>query len=238
MNIYLFQGIVHPERAQITLECAFPFTHLTSGAQCQARLSILLNQTAVWIETESEWDIFDLRNIVRAVVTHELELVGFIKGFSYEVEIKRVLNPALGVDYVFGIDIPCLSERNKDVDLAERLNELRPKTFGPDGVLLHRCFADLSQAMKSADDTGFYCYRAIEALRQHCIVKFSIDPAKKPLQWERLREASGCSEEVLREIKAAADPVRHGEVLPITSEQRKRLFLITWDVVDGYLASI
>lgn len=238
MTTYLFEGLVHPERANISLQCDFEFTHLTSGKNCQVKLSIRLNQIAVWIESESEWDVFDLRNVVRAVVAHELEVVGFVLGYAYEVEIKRVLNPSLDVDAVFGIDIPCITERNKDVDLVERLKEIRNKTYGSNGVFLQRCFADLSQAMKNADDTGFYCYRAIEALRQHCIAQFAIDAANKKKQWEKVREVSGCSEDILREIKTAADPTRHGEVVPITADQRKRLFLITWDVVDGYLARI
>ena len=238
MTTYLFEGIVHPERAQISLQCSFDFTHLTSGTTALARLSVRLNQIAVWIETETKWDVYDLKNVVRAMVAHELEVVGFILGYSYEVEIKRVLNPEIDVDFVFGIDIPCLTERNKGVDLIERLAEIRSKTTGDDGVFLHRCFADLAQAMKNADDTGFYCYRAVEALRQHCIAKFKLDRGKKDLQWAKLREVSGCTEEALRELKAAADPTRHGEVVPITSDQRKRIFLITWNVVDGYLAGI
>jgi hypothetical protein len=211
---------------------------LTTSEEATARISIVPNQVAVWVDTEIVWEVHDLRNVVKAMVSHQLEVVGFIKGLAYDVEIRRVLNPEHGVDYVFGVEIPCIAERNKDIDLASRLNEIRNKTDGNLGVFLHRCFADLVSAMKNADDTGFYCYRAIESLRQHCIVKFGLNPAKKPVQWAKVRELSGCSEEIIREIKAAADASRHGEVPKVTSDQRQRLFLITWNVVDGYLAGI
>jgi len=238
MTTYLFQGLVHPERAHITLQCSFGFTHLTSSEEATVRISIVLNQIAVWVETRIVWDVHDLRNVVKAVVSHELEVVGYIKGLAYDVEIRRVLNPEHEVDYVFGVEIPCISDRNKDIDLATRATEIRNKTNGSDGVFLHRCFADLVSAMKNADDTGFYCYRAIESLRQHCIERFGLDPAKKDEQWAKVRELSGCTEEILREVKAAADATRHGEVVKVTSEQRQRLFLITWDVVDGYVAAV
>lgn len=238
MSTYLFEGLVHPERAPINLKCSFGITHLTTEEECTVRISILLNQIAVWIDTKKVWEVHDLRNIVKAVVSHELEVVGFIMGRTYDVEIRRVMNPELDVDYVFGVEIPCIADRNKAVDLLARITEIRAKSDGTLGVFLHRCFADLASAMKNADDTGFYCYRAIESLRQHCIEKFGLDPKKKDEQWEKLRELSGAPEETLREIKNAADASRHGEVVKITSDERQRLFLITWEVVDGYLAGI
>lgn len=238
MTTYLFQGLVHPERAQITLQCSLEFSHLSSSEQATARISIVLNQIAVWIDTNVVWDIHDLRNVAKSIVSHELEVVGFIKGYAYDVEIRRVLNPEHGVDYVFGVDIPCIAERNREVDLAERIAMVRTKTTGPEGIYLHRCFSDLISAMKNADDTGFYCYRALESLRQHCIQKFGLDPEKKSEQWAKLRDLAGCNESVLREIKASADHSRHGGVVSVTSAQRQRLFLLTWDVVDGYLAGV
>jgi hypothetical protein len=163
-----------------------------------------------------------------------------VKGFAYDVEVTRVLNRERKIDRIFGIDIPIIAHRNKAIDLIERLNAIRNKTFGSDGVLLHRCFNDLTSAMKNPDDTGFYCYRAIEALRQHCVRKFKLNPDKdnRSEQWKKFREFARCDEQTLRDIKSAADPVRHGDVIPITSAERADLFKKTWDVVDAYLESI
>ncbi|MDS3860714.1 hypothetical protein RIF25_07795 [Thermosynechococcaceae cyanobacterium BACA0444] len=89
--------------------------------------------------------------------------------------------------------------------------------------------------MKNPDDTGFYCYRAIESLRQHCILKFNLNPKNKSVQWEKLREIAQCDEESIRSIEKAAEPVRHGDVASMTSEDRENLFLKTWDIVDRYV---
>jgi hypothetical protein len=46
----------------------------------------------------------------------------------------------------------------------------------------------------------------------------------------------GFDEQTLRSIKAAADQLRHGEALSITSDNdRAEQFIKTWEIVDGYL---
>jgi len=111
MEPYLFYGIVLPERAPLTLQFTVRFSHLTSGISGQAKVSILLNQVAVWVESEQNWDIWDLRNVVKTVVQNHLAMVGYIKGYAYDLEVTRVLNQSRGIDQVFGIDIPCLAKR-------------------------------------------------------------------------------------------------------------------------------
>ena len=238
MQPYIFQGIVLPERAQLSLQFALGFEHLSSGVKATARVSILLNQAVVWVETEHDWNVFDLRNVVANIVQGHLQMVGYLKGFAYDFELTRVLNQERAIDLVFGIDIPCLTARGANVDLPEALAKLREKALGANGIYLSRCFSDLSSAMKHADDTGFYCYRAIESLRHHCAAVNSVTEKSKPLQWAKFREVAGCDEQILREIKAAADPLRHGQVVGSTSADRERVLTITWNTVDSYLVGV
>lgn len=238
MQTYLFYGVVLPERAQLSLQLSVQFTHVTSGISGKADVSIVLNQVAVWVDTDTEWDIFDLRNTIRNLLQNELAIIGYLEGYAYDLEIARILNRTLGVDYVFGIDIPCIADRNKSINKIERLSLIRQKSSGPEGVLLHRCFNDLMMAMKAPDDTGFYCYRAIESLRQHCILKFNIPGDKKLEQWRKLQDIAQCDEATIRNIKCAADSVRHGNYSSITSNEREYLFTKTWDIVDSYINNV
>jgi hypothetical protein len=238
MEPYFFQGVVLPERAQISLQFTLGFSHIVSRIVGTAKVSIVLNQVAVWIESDYEWNIFDLRNVVKNLVQSHLDMVGYLKGYAYDFELTRVLNQSRSIDYVFGIDIPCLEERGKSLDLNEELIKLRDKTVGTNGVFLNRCFSDLASAMKHADDTGFYCYRAIESLRHHCAAIHNLTSSAKAIQWKKFREVAACDENTTLSIKQAADPVRHGEVSRITSEDRAALFMKTWDVVDGYLKTV
>lgn len=235
MEPYLFFGVVLPERAQLTLQFSVGFSLIASGIEGTAKVSTILNQVAVTVESEHNWDIFDLRNVVKNIVQNHLAMIGYLKGYAYDFEITRVLNRGREIDYVFGIDIPCLAERNKKIDLEAALANLREKTAGQNGMFLNRCFSDLAASMKHADDTAFYCYRAIESLRHHCASEHSLSDASKATQWEKFRQVSGCSEEVLRQIKVAADPLRHGDAAGGSSDDRAKLFMATWGVVDGYL---
>jgi hypothetical protein len=235
MEQYVFYGTVLPERAQLSLQCELEFSHVGSGVPGRARLSIILNQVVVWIDSDYAWDVFDLGNVVKNIVRNQLAMVSFVKGFAYDFELTRVVNPERSIDYVYGVDIPVLVERGKDVDLNAAVQFLREHATGATGVYVHRCLADLVSSMRNADDTGFYCYRAIESLRHHCAAVHQLTESDKSKQWSKFREVSGADEQTLREIKDAADPLRHGQPTGASSEDRARLFTMTWDVVDGYL---
>ena len=235
---YLFQGVVLPERAQISLAFSLGFSHMTSGANGEAHISIILNQVAATIESTHEWDIFDLRNVVLNLVRGQLDAIGYLVGHAYGLEITRVINRERSIDYVFGIDMPCISGRKEPVDLNASLIELRAKLAGPQGVFLHRCFADLVSAMKNADDTGFYCYRALESLRHHCAAAHDLSNQGKAVQWDKFRQLANTDRDTIDKIKVAADPTRHGEFVGITSEGRIELLTATWNIVDSYLAQV
>jgi hypothetical protein len=238
MSPYLFTGVVYPERAHVTLQFNLSFSHYSSGIEAAARVNVLLNQLAVWVDSEHEWDVLDLRNVVKFLVQNQLDMLGYLKGLAYDAQITRVLNPDRGIDYVFGIDIPCLAERGQAIDLQQGMLRLMQKASGPTALFLHRCFSDLASSMRHPDDTAFYCYRAIESLRHHCATREGLTGAPKARQWEKFRELAGCTEGQIGEIKTAADPLRHGEAAKVTSADRARLFLETWTIVDAYLEKV
>jgi hypothetical protein len=238
MERYLFLGTVFPQRAQISMSFVLKSRHLYSGRSCDANVNIILNQMVAWIDSEHEWDIFDLRNIVISMVENRLAIVGYLKGFSYNLDVSRIICQSREIDYVFGIDIPCLAERGKHIDLEIEMQKICQKTTGDVGVLLHRCFTDLSAAMRHADDTAFYLYRAIESLRLHCAAVHGIVAADKAATWKKFREVSHCEENVLRTIKEAADPLRHGAPSGVTGSDREKLFMTTWEIVETYLRNL
>jgi len=212
----------------------FEFSHLGTDAVGNVRLSIILNQVVIWIESAHEWDIFTLHNFAKNIVQNQLAIVGFLHGFAYQWEITRVLNKGRGIDYVYGIDTPVVANQRTDEELSEAVAAVRTHTDGPLGLLVSRCLADLMSAMQNADDTGFYCYRAIESLRHHCAAKFDLEDAGKARQWQKFREVSRSSKESLLMIKSASDPLRHGEVMSGSSDERAAILATTWNIVEGY----
>ena len=52
MEPYFFQGVVLQERVQLSLQLTLGFSHITSGVAGVAKVSIVPNQVAVWIESD------------------------------------------------------------------------------------------------------------------------------------------------------------------------------------------
>jgi hypothetical protein len=156
MEPYLIQGIVLPERAQLSLQFKVQFSHSLSKAEGIVTVSIILNKVAVWIDGIHEWDIFDLRNMVRKIIQTHLAIIGYLNGCAYDIEITRILHRESDIDYVYGIDIPCISSRHNPNELQDNIAPILRIVSGAWGYLLQRCFNDLTSAMKNPEDTGFF----------------------------------------------------------------------------------
>ena len=211
------------------------FFHPTTGNRSRIKLNIVLNQITVLVYSDVDWDIFDLRNIVKQLVIDYLSIIGYIKGYAYDVEIRQILNPAKEIDYVYGIDIRCISDRNQDKDLNSEVAKILPHWIGENGIFVRRCINDLIMAMKHPDDTAFYCYRALESLRHYCRVSFEIEIESD--QWKKLSEITNTQKADIEFIREKAFPIRHGDVVGITSGEREEMFLKVWDIVDNFINS-
>jgi hypothetical protein len=234
MSPYILKGLVLPERAIISVgPIEMKFFHPSTGYDANAKLNIVLNQITVWIYSEHEWDIFDLRNVAEQLVSDILAVIGFLKGYAYDVEIRQIINDDKRIDYVYGINIPCIEKRNENIDFQKKLKEIMAKTSGDYGLFIKRCLNDLIMAMKQPGDTGFYCFRAIETLKHYCKKRFNLE--KEPDQWKKIAEISGYDKDYMQVVRNFAFPERHGEILPITSNDRQEIFLKTWDVIERFL---
>jgi hypothetical protein len=230
MEHYYFSGIVLPERAHITLEKNLGFRHFHSGQTGIARVSILLNQIAIWVETETPWEIFDLRNTVKTIIRSQLSIFAYLNGLAYDFEITRIINQQMNVNTVFGIDVPCISQRNFNLEL-ESVSKL---TIGKHGIFIMRCFADLAAAIKYDNDTAFYCYRAIESIRNHYAATEGMNENNENAIWGSFREFLGCSKDIIMNIKNEADPLRHGKNGIKLEMSREKILTTTWMIVDLY----
>jgi hypothetical protein len=93
-----------------------------------------------------------------------------------------------------------------------------------------RCLADLSFAIKRPDDTAFYCFRALESLRQ----SFGSD-LREAEQWAAMAKAVGSSKADMQPLRDHAFRARHGAHRAITDEERQKFFLYTWETVEKYI---
>lgn len=236
MPQYIFQGKVLPERAHVNLQIGELEFQAHDAPPLRLSVNILLNQVAVYALTDDE-DIFTLRNFVHDFLSGHLSVLGFTHGHAYEVELTRVLTPDKSIDYVFGIEMPCIAQQQERRHSALSPEALGMLTMASHGHYLRRFFTDFTLAMKHAIDTGFYCYRALEALRQHCAAAggLAANRDNKIAQWELFRTVTQTCREEMVPITSAAEVVRHGGVEHITDEQRQRLLVGTWTIAERYL---
>jgi len=97
---------------------------------------------------------------------------------------------------------------------------------------LQRAFADLREAIRSPKDTGFFCYRAIESLRQFFVVELNA-PDKQ--SWEVLRTALQIDRPTIDYVKTFADSARHGAGAAISDGERAEVFKKTWSIVGQFV---
>lgn len=233
MKKIFFSGIIHPERLGLTIGNIEQDLGSDGKIHGSMTVSISNGQLAAFIEWDDESEnVFTLRNIVQAAIEPVVNIVSFLKGYAFNVEIVRVFDERLNQSLVFNNEIPALVERNQKRELTE-VKFIYPLCCGADGLYLRRCLNDLNLAIKHPDDTGFYCYRALESLKQF----FGVLSGEKDdrEQWKAMADALGGKEVDTKLIRDHAFPARHGVPNPITDEERRDIFLRTWNIVERFI---
>jgi len=236
---YILKGVVMPERAllSITGSRSVELIHSGTGRTISVDLSIVLNQITVWVQSEFPWDLHDLRNIVLYHVNNVCACMAFAKGLAYEVDIRQVLNKEQGIDYVYGIEVPCIAERRKtEEEVTDLFNDVLRKRIGKQGIYINRCVNDLKMALSHSEDTAFYCFRAIESLRFYCEHAYAI--AKESEQWQKVASLSGYDRGYIEQIARWAGTERHGGAQYYSGDQRAEMLTKTWNVVEGFITNL
>lgn len=236
MPNYILLGKAYPLRAMLNVPI-HEFIALRRGSadQMRVRMSIFSNEITSYLDTDSEMDIYDLRNAALNLASKIVSAVGFYAGISWQIDISHILCRELDLDFVFGAEIECLVNRKERSQFPEFLKKVY-RFNADEAVFLNRCFSDLQAAMSHPIDTPFYCYRAIESLRHLCGFRYRL--RKECEQWSKLSQLSGKKWEDTKILKDYANSARHGNHMDISGVQRKEFFIVTWGLVDGFLNSI
>lgn len=237
MYNYTIIGKVLPERAKLDLNlCSLKISPVENNNEIDSMdISIILNQIYVNYSTEkNRLSVFDIRNIVKTILTDILSIFGFIKSYAYDVEITRIVNKELNIDYVFGIETHLIEKRNLNKDLNLELQKILDLIFKEreNAIFIRRCLNDLVNAMKNPIDTGFYCYRAIESLKQYCKYKYNLE--KEADQWKKLSNITGFNKDKIKLIREFSLTTRHGDIKSISDENRGKILADTWDIVEKF----
>jgi len=229
MVTYIFTGKVMPERANVNISAPpFHVEAKDAGISFDAIVSIGASQVSVVLNTETvNADLSTLKNYVEDTVKILVDAYGYLSGRGYDIEITSVVEPK-GKQIVFGVGIYQLEQAQSERPLAfHELIEVMNKS-----PHLRRALGDLREAIRSSLDTGFFCYRAIESIRQS--FKKAEDGDKDGPSWERLRNALRIDRSWMDYLVKFATPQRHGEMPYMSGEDRLKAMQHAWKVVDRF----
>lgn len=229
MSTYIFSGKIMPERANVSVSrLSIQVLAEEAGINVDAIVSINASQVSIVIETtDKNADLSTLKNYVEYLVRTVVDAYGYLSGRGYDVEITFVVDPD-GKQTVFGVGIPELEEAQPERPLSfdDLLGVVKKSQH------LHRALGDLREAIRSPFDTGFFCYRAVECIRQSFVKEENVDN-RKP-SWKRLGNALRIDRSWIDKLTEFADPQRHGGTPYMSGKDRVSTMQHAWKVIDRF----
>jgi len=234
---YILAGRVLPERALLDIsEVYLKVVASDDVPEGDLFIEVLRSQISVRFLASSEVrNIFTLRNIVEDAARMMVDVAGYSAGHGYDVDIVQLIRPNISDKYVFGIDVPALAGVCETSGIT--VDDIFSALGKTDGHYFRRALADAREAIKSPYDTGFFCYRAIESLKNCCATRGGVSP-DKDAAWELFRKTYSIQKQQIFDIKAFADPVRHGNYMkakPMSDKDRADIFKNTWEIINKFI---
>lgn len=234
MYHYSFFGKVLPERADVNISpLTVDFFHPDTNIKGKLTITIISSQvSALLITNEEVSNVYTLKNIIEDLIRFEVDMLGFLIGCGYDLEITSLITSPNVSTIVFGVGMHKLEQTKQD-----RLQQFDPfeilqLTSCKTGDYIRRAFSDLREALRVAKDTGFFCYRAIESFKQYFTNEFNI-PEKDA--WVKLRETLDVHKDEIMFIKSFADSTRHGGNVYISGENREKILEKTWHITGKFI---
>ncbi|HIF9106476.1 hypothetical protein WAX88_20980 (plasmid) [Photobacterium damselae subsp. damselae] len=229
--IHMLTGVVHPERADVNIS---PI-HLYDEYGNHLIFSICKSRIACSIEGTEELDensANNLRLLVDDKIRNIVDSLGFTIGCGYDVEIIQIysLGDTSFSHFISGVEEVSLKDLCKKEQISfSNIISLFNSDFG---IYLNRSLSDLRLAIRSPQDTAFYCYRAIECLSHYFRHNGELT---KSQAWSMLRNSLKIRKEDIIAIKDSADPIRHGNPLEENNSDRQEIMMNTWDITIKFI---
>lgn len=173
----------------------------------------------------SSVDLLTLKNAVADDIQGTVDLGCFFIGASLNVDLISTQSDA-GTWQFFESFIPALR-----VDGSVDVSADMFVAVGGD-MASHIMLADFREAMQVASQSGFFCYRAIEAAMQ----SFKADPSQKDgPAWEAMRLNLRVAKSAIDKVKDHADWARHGQPGFLDGTGRLVVLKTTRAIISRYL---
>jgi hypothetical protein len=223
-------GVVHPERVGAGLR---NFELILQGpVSGRARLGIYSSQVLLTIWPEAiDVPEPDLRYYFQEVLGRFVHMLGFLRGCAYEVEVTGYLDD-LGNQQIYGVDYAApAGESRRD---CPSLEQMVAAFSHPLSHFVSRVLDDIKTAALTFGDSGFYCYRAIEAMMQFFRQYKQESELEEKDAWPIVHSRLSTTKAQIMAIKEFADRPRHGGVIKIDADTRKRFISETVQIAERF----
>jgi len=190
MRHIIFSGIVHPERAAVSISEITQELSLADGTDLgRLKLAISASQISAMLEsTLQDIDLLTLRNSIFPRIESLVDNLGFNLGCGYQVEIVQAVELSTSKVTVFGVGLNFLQHKYTKEELLKQFGRISSLSKGIEGAYFQRVLAMLRNAIRSPFETGLYCFMAVESLRNIYCLKNNLDPEQeKTKSWDLLR---------------------------------------------------
>ncbi|MCA9803857.1 MAG: hypothetical protein KC777_17925, partial [Cyanobacteria bacterium HKST-UBA02] len=198
-----------------------------AGTAIAVEISILKGRLFIsCLSTEN--DMPTLRNQVENSVRFVLNSFGFLNGLWIDIDLRYVVeNDNSLASFSTGNE----AVRINTSKFSLNFNELAVLCMCP---YLDFAISDYSNALRVALDTGFFCYRAVEAVMQSFKVRSMT--SKDSQAWSAMNKSLNLqSSYVMNLIKPLADPRRHADpTFTITDSERTACLIACSNVIYRY----
>ena len=230
---FVFFGRIHPERTAFDIKLPTPLKFEVKEADLNGEINVesSASQLTIILTTPSKNDIYTMRNHVESVTRIIVDSFGYSTGRGYDVEIISVVQPN-NETIVFGVEVPALAEFRKENECqaGEVINAVSKSP-----QLAYVLF-NLREAIRQPADTGFFCFRAVECMRQTFLPNDKTDDGEaRKMSWENLNEKLQTQQSFTLPLQKFALPQRHGSPKYMSDDDRKDLLLRAYRLVDRYL---
>jgi len=239
---YSLTGKVLPERAVVNLPLTVKVMASPEGnmpAGWEVVVSAVRSQVAVMLTTPQRVDdLDDMRDRVEAVTRFCVDALGFLLACGYDVELTQVIDLENFSHQVFGVDVPSITETPEYSanEIAERFQQILSVSARKQPPL-RRSLVDFREAIRSYEDTPFFCFRAIEDLRQYFVVGDDDDVKRT---WNEMSDNLAVPEDTVEYVWKVLRPLatsrRHGGGAKIDRTARTKMLRTTWDLISRFVA--
>lgn len=247
MYTYIFTGKIHPERVSFSVGLELPFILKHLNFCLDSETILKFENSVITVRLQSNTDhgkdrncnLETLKNIVEENVMLAVDAYCFVRSYSYDIEIKKVVCDDLKIDYTFGVQGEWNIQKDEHTANTEFTKIL--KLFDrPERIFLKDALADFRRSIKYPGMTASFCFRAIETIRRFYFEDQANtdDDKRRKDGWQKLREEFNLQENDFTEIQKFALPNRHGEYPAITYQERERIMNFTRGIIDKLILKL